>query len=280
MKTYIEVIKHTASRLSKAGIEAARTEAELIICELGDCPRTELFMRYQTPVSDSILKRLETAVSRRKKREPLQYILGHAYFMNLDLKVTPAVLIPRPETELMVERICRKISQNAQVLDIGTGSGAVALATAFERPDLQVTAVDVSPKALEIAEYNRKKYKLENVKLIRSDLFSNIDEQRFDCIAANLPYISENDYAGLMPEVRNFEPKLALTAPQDGLEIIFECIKKSPEYMNKGGLIIFEMGIEQAKEIREALTATGKFTNIKTIQDYSHRDRFVSAELN
>ena len=280
MKTYIEVIKHTALRLDKAGIEAARTEAELIVCELGNCPRTELFMRYQTPVSDSMLKQLETVVSRREKREPLQYILGHAYFMNLDLKVTPDVLIPRPETELMVERICRKIPQNAQVLDIGTGSGAVALATAFERPDLKVTAVDVSPEALKIAEYNRKKYSLKNVKLLQSDLFSNIDEQRFDCIAANLPYISENDYAGLMPEVHDFEPKLALTAPHDGLEIIFKCIKKAPEYINKGGFIIFEMGIEQAARVKEALAATGEFTNIEVIQDYSRRDRFVSAELN
>jgi release factor glutamine methyltransferase len=200
--------------------------------------------------------------------------------MNLDLKVTPDVLIPRPETELMVERICRKTPQNAQTLDIGTGSGAVALAIAFERPDLQVTAVDVSLEALKIAEYNRKKYKLGNVKLLQSDLFSNLGRQRFDCIAANLPYVSENEYAELMPEVRDFEPKLALTAPQDGLGIIFECIKKAPQYMNKGGLIVFEMGIEQAATIKETLAVTGKFINIKVIQDYSRRDRFVSAELN
>jgi release factor glutamine methyltransferase len=280
MKTYIEAIKNTASRLQTAGIEAVRTEAELIVCELSDCPRTKLFMRYQEPVPAVMLDQLETVVSRREKREPLQYILGHAYFMNLDLKVTPDVLIPRPETELMVERICRKTPQNAQTLDIGTGSGAVALAIAFERPDLQVTAVDVSLEALKIAEYNRKKYKLGNVKLLQSDLFSNLGRQRFDCIAANLPYVSENEYAELMPEVRDFEPILALTAPQDGLGIIFECIKKAPQYMNKGGLIVFEMGIEQAATIKETLAVTGKFINIKVIQDYSRRDRFVSAELN
>ena len=132
---------------------------------------------------------------------------------------------------------------------------------------------------MNLAEKNRAKYQLENVIFLESDLFDNLGEHRFDCIAANLPYISESEYLNLMPEVKNFEPQLALTAPNEGLELIYKCIKKAPEYLNPDGIIIFEMGITQAQNIHDALKNTGKFKNIEIIQDYSRRDRFVFAEL-
>ena len=276
---YIEAIKNIASRLEAVEIEGARTESELILCDLAACSRPELFMHYKTPVPSNILCQLEKIVCRREKHEPLQYILGHAYFMNLDLKVSPDVLIPRPETELLVEKLCKTVSEGAKILDLGTGSGAIALALAFERKDVFVTAVDVSRKALKIAEENRAKYKLANVNFLESDLFDKLDGHSFDCIAANLPYISESEYINLMPEVRNFEPQLALTAPDEGLELIYKCIEKAPQYLNPGGVIIFEIGITQAKNIQYALESTGKFKNIETIQDYSRRDRFVFAQL-
>ena len=126
---------------------------------------------------------------------------------------------------------------------------------------------------------NHAKYQLENVTFLESDLFDKLGGHSFDCIAANLPYISESEYLNLMPEVRDFEPQLALTAPDEGLELIYKCIEKSPEYLNPDGIIIFEMGITQAKNIHDALESTGKFKNIETIQDYSRKDRFVCAEL-
>lgn len=276
---YIEAIKNTASRLEAVEIEAARTESELIIADLIKCPRTELFMHYKKPVPSNILRSLERIVKRREKHEPLQYILGHAYFMNLDLKVSPDVLIPRPETELLVEQLCKTAPEGAKILDLGTGSGAIALALAFERKDVFVTAVDVSREALKLAEENRAEYKLDNVTFLESDLFDKLGGHNFDCIAANLPYISESEYLDLMPEVKDFEPQLALTAPDDGMELIYKCIKKAPQHLNPDGIIVFEMGITQAQNIHDALENTGKFKNIETIQDYSRRDRFVFAQL-
>jgi len=277
--SYIQALKNTTSRLEAVGIEGARTESELILAELAECSRAELFLHYNTQVSQAVFDSLEKIVQRREKHEPLQYILGHAYFMNLDLLVNPAVLIPRPETELLVEHLCRAAPHGAKVLDLGTGSGAIALALAFERKDLNIIAVDISEDALRVAESNRAGYKLDKVKFLQSDLFSNLAGCRFDCIAANLPYISKVEYLILMPEVRDFEPELALAAPDGGLELIYKCIKKAPEYLNPGGCIIFEMGITQTQSIRKALLDTGKFKNIETIQDYSRRDRFVCAEL-
>lgn len=278
MTSYIQTIKHIASRLHAAGIESARTESEIILAELAGYPRSELFLHYHNQVPENIAGPLEKTVQRREKREPLQYILGHAYFMNLDLNVNPSVLIPRPETELLAARLCKLAPHEAAVLDIGTGSGAIALALSFERPDLKITGIDVSLPALETAKSNREKYKLD-VEFIRSDLFSNLEGRCFDCIAANLPYVSPGEYLDLMPEVRDFEPRLALTAPERGLQLIDKCIKEAPGYMNPGGTIIFETGIEQARKTRDAFKAEGKYKEISTLQDYSGRDRFVCAEL-
>lgn len=276
--SYIQTIKSTASRLQAAGIEAARTESELILAELAECSRAELFSRCNTQVPEKFADALEKIIQRRENREPLQYILGHAYFMNLDLLVTPDVLIPRPETELLVEQLCKVVRHGGKVLDLGTGSGAIALALAFERKDLKITAADVSEAALRVAENNRSRYKLDNVELCQSDLFSSLGNRHFDCIAANLPYVSESEYLTLMPEVKDFEPKLALTASADGLDLIYKCIEKAPGHLEADGIIIFEMGITQAQNIHGALKDTGKFKNIETIQDYSRRDRFVCAQ--
>ncbi|MCP3966296.1 MAG: peptide chain release factor N(5)-glutamine methyltransferase [Lentisphaerae bacterium] len=278
-KSYHALLDKITKRLDKIGIETPRTEAEIIISELLGCSRPELVWNLSEDVSQKIMLMAEEMVIRREKHEPLQYIIGEAHFMSLALYVTPDVLIPRPETEILVEKICEIIPKNGTLLDLGTGSGAIALAAAYERLDIKVTAVDVSINALEVARQNSKKYGMDTVEFIESDLFSNLSHQRFDCIAANLPYVTDEEYKTLMPEVKKYEPRLALTAPDSGLKLIFKTIKHAHKHLQPDGYIIFEHGIHQAEAIRDALEGEKRYKDIEIIQDYSRRDRFTAARL-
>jgi release factor glutamine methyltransferase len=273
--TIFELVKKTIKRLETGNIESATAEAEIIIAELLDIPRTNLFIVGQDPVDEKIKCQVEIVVTRRIAGEPLQYIQRRAYFMNLCLEVAPGVLIPRPETELLVERICREAPQGGAICDVGTGSGAIALAIAFERPDLQVTGVDISDTALAIAERNRINYQLNNVTLLKSDLLAALNNVSFDYIAANLPYISQTEYAQLPTEIKDHEPKNALFAADNGLEIIKRAAWQMPALMKDSAQVIFEMGATQGIELTEFLTSTGKFKQIKIIKDLNQLDRFV-----
>jgi release factor glutamine methyltransferase len=277
--TYLTLLKSIAETFGAAGLETPSVEAEIILSELLECSRPELIIYYNSPALPEVENRLKKVVKRRLKREPLQYILGDAYFMDLRLEVTPAVLIPRPETELLVEYICKKAPKEAALLDIGTGSGAIALAVAYDRPDMTITGVDISPDALAVAERNRTANKLVNVSLLQSDLFSVLSGRKFDCIAANLPYVSEEEYATLQPEVRDYEPKLALTAPNNGLDLTFKVGREAPDFLNPGGFIIFEIGETQAPAVIAELEQLGRYSEVKSIKDYHRRDRFVLASI-
>ena len=218
----------------------------------------------------------DTAIHNAEQRAagvPLQYILGTAPFRDLTLKVDPRVLIPRPETESLVQWVIDHAPANGSLLDLGTGSGAIALAAASERADLTVTAADISPDALALAYENAKICNINNVSFIISDLFSALTDRRFDIVAANLPYVTENEYPDLPDEVRNFEPKLALTAPENGLLLIRKTIEALPSHLNIGGSAIFELSPHQAPVAANLLEKHGFAPAI--IRDLCHRDRFV-----
>ena len=197
--------------------------------------------------------------------------------MNLCLKVGPGALIPRPETELAVELICREARQGKAVCDLGSGSGAIALSVAYERPDLQVTAIEISDAALPYISANRDKYKLKNVEIVKSDLFTNVPGKRFDWIAANLPYVTDAEYRDLPRDVLEHEPESALIAGTDGFDVIRRALEQLPEHLKPGGKVIFEIGEEQGKAGLELFEATGIFENVMIMKDLTGRDRFITA---
>ena len=272
-----QLCRELAERFARAGIECADYDAALLVEECAGITRTERLLYGERTLSTDLCEKINLMAERRIAREPLQYLIGKGYFMDLELTVTPAVLIPRPETELLAEWVISQLPQNGRMLDIGTGSGAIALSVAYERKDCKVTAVDISPEALQIAALNRDKYRLP-VRMLQSDLFSALADERFDLVAANLPYVTEEEYRTLEPEVRCHEPKLALTAPEDGFALIRESVRQLPEHLLPGGRAIWELDPLQAPKLA-ALLETEGFRDIEIHRDYTNRDRFVSARV-
>ncbi len=256
----------------------ASFEASYILGELLNLNRNELMIFKNDQVAEAIVKQAFEAIERREKNEPLQYIFSKAYFMELELKVNNQVLIPRPETEILVEWARRILPQNGRMLDIGCGSGSIALGVGFGRRDVKITGCDISPTALQVAESNRKKYQLENVKLVESDLFSEISGT-FHLITANLPYISEEEYQECPYEVREFEPALALTCAEEGLALINKTIEQSSKFLAPQGKLALEIGETQAAKVSATLQQTKSFEDINVILDYNERPRLVIAQV-
>lgn len=277
MSRFFELRRELIDRFAAAGIESAGVEADILVSELAGLDRTELFLRSDTEVPAELERKIRELGRRRANREPLQYLLGYAYFMNIRVDVSSEVLIPRPETECLVEWAMERLPENGSVLDLGTGSGAIALALAYERPDAVVTAVDISPGALAIALRNAEKLDLTRVRFLESDLFAALEGETFDLIAANLPYVTDEEYDELEPEVRIHEPRLALTAPDSGFALISRAAEEAPRYLNPGGGVIFELSPAQVPRLATQLARSGAFEEIISKQDYTRRERFVTA---
>ena len=274
--TPAELKKLFEQQFAAAGIETPAVDAALLISETAGISQLDMILypeREFRPETETLLHEL---AQRRCRREPLQYITGKAYFRDLMLSVNPAVLIPRPETELLVDFALEKTPRNGRLLDIGTGSGAIAIACATERSDLDVTAVDISPAALETAKANAKANGAENMRFLESDLFSAVEGETFDFIAANLPYVTEEEYSGLAPEVRIHEPVLALTAPDEGFLLIQKTAEELHKHLNPGGRAAFELSPPQAPRLKTLLETLGFSAEIS--RDLTGRERFVFAE--
>lgn len=279
MLTVLEIIKRTTEFFSGKGVESPRLNAELLVGHALGRTRMQLYLEFERPLTEPELERIRPLVRRRGQREPLQYIVGEVEFHGLKLKVDKRALIPRPETELLVAHVVALCAANppARLLDLGTGSGAIALALAVMLPGAAVTAVDVSADALTLARENLATVGVaDRVTFLQSDWFAGVPAAEFGLIVGNPPYLSAGETAQTTQEVRGHEPAVALTAPGDGLDHLAHIMAESPRFLGEGGLLALETGIAQHARLREIAAAAG-FSRTESRQDLTGRDRFVFA---
>jgi release factor glutamine methyltransferase len=221
----------------------------------------------------------QSLLSRRIKGEPIAYILGEKSFWDFSLKINSATLIPRPETELIIETICNQFTNKPlNILDLGTGSGAIAIALARERPEFNILATDISTQAIEVAKQNAHLNQVKNIHFRQSHWFKEIHES-FDIIVSNPPYIEENDPHLTQGDLR-FEPGIALSSGLDGLDAIREIISKSKDRLRPNSLLLLEHGYQQAAPIKQIFDRDGRYNNIYCLQDLSGLDRVTVASTN
>ena len=275
MKSVLETINGGAQYLEKRGIEDARRNMEHLLAHGLGCTRMQLYTQFDLPLEEDILVPLRDALKKRGEGIPLQHLLGSVWFYEREFICDDRGLIPRPETEELVELILKQAPQRPlKVLDMGCGSGVLGLTLAAERPEARVTLADISPDALSLCKENASKLGIENVDFIQSDLFEDIPDT-FDLIAANLPYVPTGEAAEMAPELAH-DPALALFSGADGLDLLNRFVPESVGRLNPGGMIALEIGHDQASQLRLSLESSG-FTEIEIHQDLSGIARFPFA---
>lgn len=259
--------------------DTAALDVELILCHCVQKNRTYLKTWPERELDSAQLKQFETLLKRRQQGEPVAYLIGSRGFWTLDLAVNPSTLIPRPETELLVEQAlaCLPYNKEAHVLDLGTGTGAIALAIASENSHWQVLGCDVQEEAVVLAEQNRESHKIKNATFLQSHWFTSIPQQPFDLIVSNPPYIDPEDEHLSQGDVR-FEPRSALVAANKGLADIEKIISTSNTYLKPDGWLMFEHGYDQGEAVRELIQQAG-FSSISTIKDLGGMDRVTQGQL-
>jgi len=264
------------NRLKKAEIEESELDAWYILEKITGLGRAEYFIHSEDIIEKDKAEEFFRLIERRSKRIPLSYVIGTRDFFGLTFKVNENVLIPEQETEILVEEVI-KHSEGKTVLDMCTGSGCIAISIALFGKPLKVTASDISEKALEVAVENAKNLEVCEISFIQGDMFENITE-KFDIIVSNPPYIETKVIDELMPEVRDYIPRLALDGDEDGLKFYRIISKEAVKKLNKNGRIFYEIGYNQSRAVASILLENG-FTDVKIMKDYSGLDRIVMAKL-
>ena len=279
--TVREVLNEATRNFEGEGIPSARLDAEVLLSFCLCCDRLEFYKNPEMSISEPQMVSFKKIVARRLQWEPVAYITGRKEFWSFTLEVNSAVLIPRPDTEILVEEalnICRKIDYpEMKIIDIGTGSGAIAIALAKEMPQAQVVATDISAAALRVARKNALNLGLENqIDFRRSDLFDSVDDF-FDIIVCNPPYISVGEYEKLPAGVKAFEPREALWAGERGTEFYEKLVYQAGNNFKKNGWLLLEIGATQEKSVRKIIEDSGIYDNIGIRRDYASLPRVIRA---
>jgi release factor glutamine methyltransferase len=283
--TIAEAIQKAAMRLSAQKVENARLDSEVLLGHALGRDRAWILVHMQDQLGDTDQRAYENFIDRRAAREPLQYITGLQEFWGLPFIVTPDVLIPRPETELVVESAIKRGTTTATpvFVDLCTGSGCIAVSLAREHPRARIFAMDRSEAALHIARRNaRQNGVADRIRFLEGDLLEPLSETdlvgRVDVIATNPPYIRSDERPTLQPEVRDFEPEMALIAGPDGTEIAERIINDAPNYLRSGGSLIMEMGMGQTNALRKIIAAAGAYTEPEVLKDLAGIERVIIAK--
>jgi release factor glutamine methyltransferase len=264
----------------RVGVGSPRLDAELLLSHALSCERVRLYMETDRPLDPAELDAVRALVKRRRAREPVAYILGRKEFYKRPFLVTRTVLIPRPETEILVDRALEALPDGASsALDLCTGSGAIAITLAAERPELTVVASDLSDEALEVAGRNAEALGVaDRVQLRHGDLFQAVDgSARFDLITINPPYVAEGDWEGLAPEITRHEPRVALTSGPHGLDLIRRFCSEAPAHLAHGGALLIEVGAGQAETVAGWLQEDPQLTGVQLHDDLAGVERVVQA---
>lgn len=285
--TVLQLLKWAADYFASHQIHPPRPTAELLLAHILGFNRVDLYIQYDRPLNARELAAFKDVIKRRLRGEPVAYIVGERGFWSLDLHVTPDVLIPRPETEMLVETALgvlpeSRVGEPKRVLDLGTGSGAIVLALAMERPGHWFYAVDRSWMALKVAGKNARKYGLkETVQFVCADWFDGLAEKQsgFDLIISNPPYVRRSEIDELAVDVSKYEPREALDGGPDGLDLIRILVRRAPTFVRPAGWLVFEIGYDQAEGVQRLMSATGGYEEIAVIKDYSGHDRVIRARV-
>lgn len=278
--TIKDVLQWTTEYFVKQHIDSPRVDAEILLSSVLQCNRVKLYVEQDKPLSQQELNTMHKLVERRGKHEPIAYILGSKGFMEEDFFVSPAVLVPRPETELLVEKAAA-IFQNEKIefLDIGTGSGAIVISLLKLLPNAYATAVDISSDALRVALTNAQNLGMaDRVKFVKTDVYQGLDNQKFALIISNPPYIPDKDIPTLAEDVQK-EPRLALAGGEDGLDFYRRIVQGAAQFLDSDGVLAMELGIYQSQAVATLCQDAG-YTITKITKDYAgiDRDIFVTKE--
>jgi release factor glutamine methyltransferase len=283
--TVQRILAWMAQDFTALGLASPRLDAELLLCNVLQCDRVRLYMDMPRPLAREELDAVRALVQRRRKREPVAYIVGQREFYKHTFEVSSAVLIPRPETEVVVDLalavLPKGATELAYALDLCTGSGAIAITLAAERTALHVDATDISPDALTVATRNAERIGVaERVTLLRGDLFEPLPrDRRYAVITANPPYVTDADYKTLAPEILQHEPSLALVAGVDGLDVLRRICAQAADWLAPQGLLAMELGQGQAPAVIELLSATKRFAGVTAHRDLAGIERVVTGVL-